>query len=58
VVGWVAGGLAAGLLIREGLALPFSQEAYAIPDVLRTTAVVHLGRELTLPVRSLEVLAR
>jgi branched-chain amino acid transport system permease protein len=57
VVGWVAGGLAAGLLIREGLALPFAQEAYAIPDVLRTTAVVHLGGDVTLPVRSLEVLA-
>src|ERR1700759_3107047 len=47
VVGWVAGGLAAGLAIRAGLALPFSQEAYAIPDVLRTTAVVHLGCGVT-----------
>ncbi len=56
VVGWVAGGLAAGLVIRAGLALPFSQEAYAIPDVLRTTAVVHLGGGVTLPVRALELL--
>jgi branched-subunit amino acid ABC-type transport system permease component len=57
VVGWVAGGLAAGLVIRAGLALPFSQEAYAIPDVLRTTAVVHLGGGLTVPVRALLLLA-
>jgi branched-subunit amino acid ABC-type transport system permease component len=56
VVGWVAGGLAAGLAIRAGLALPFSQEAYAIPDVLRTTAVVHLGGGVTVPVRALELL--
>jgi branched-subunit amino acid ABC-type transport system permease component len=56
VVGWVAGGLAAGLVIRAGLALPFSQEAYAIPDVLRTTAVVHLGGGLTIPVRALLLL--
>jgi branched-chain amino acid transport system permease protein len=57
VVGWVAGGLAAGLVIRAGLALPFSQEAYAIPDVLRTTAVVHLGGGLTVPLRALVLLA-
>jgi branched-subunit amino acid ABC-type transport system permease component len=57
VVGWVAGGLAAGLVIRAALALPFSQEAYAIPDVLRTTAVVHLGGGLTVPVRALLLLA-
>jgi branched-chain amino acid transport system permease protein len=56
VVGWVAGGLAAGLAIRAGLTLPFSQEAYAIPDVLRTTAVVHLGGGVTVPVRALLVL--
>jgi branched-chain amino acid transport system permease protein len=56
VVGWVAGGLAAGLVIRAGLTLPFSQEAYAIPDVLRTTAVVHLGGGVTVPVRALLVL--
>jgi branched-subunit amino acid ABC-type transport system permease component len=56
VVGWVAGGLAAGLAIRAGLTLPFSQEAYAIPDVLRTTAVVHLGGGVTAPVRALLVL--
>jgi branched-subunit amino acid ABC-type transport system permease component len=56
VLGWVAGGLAAGLAIRAGLALPFSQEAYAIPDVLRTTAVVHLGGGLTVPVRALLLL--
>src|SRR3954468_22635654 len=56
VVGWVAGGLAAGLAIRAALTLPFSQEAYAIPDVLRTTAVVRLGGGVTVPVRALLVL--
>ena len=34
VLGWVAGGLAAGLLVRELLGLPFAQQAYALPDPL------------------------
>jgi branched-chain amino acid transport system permease protein len=57
VIGWVAGGLAAGLLIREGLALPFSQQAYALPDVLRDAGVIQLGGDVTLPVRAIEELA-
>ena len=34
VIGWAAGGLAAGLLIRELAGLPFPQQAYALPDAL------------------------
>jgi branched-chain amino acid transport system permease protein len=32
VLGWVAGGVAAGLLLREVLGLLLPQEAYAVPD--------------------------
>jgi branched-chain amino acid transport system permease protein len=56
VIGWVAGGLAAGLLIREGLGLGFSQQAYALPDLLRDPGVIGLGGGVTLPVRALEEL--
>jgi branched-subunit amino acid ABC-type transport system permease component len=57
VVGWVAGGLAAGLLVRELLGLPFSQQAYALPDPLGSAGVLSLGGGITVPVRALEVLA-
>jgi branched-subunit amino acid ABC-type transport system permease component len=57
VVGWVAGGLAAGLLVRELLGLPFSQQAYALPDPLGGAGVLSLGGGVTVPVRAFEVLA-
>jgi branched-subunit amino acid ABC-type transport system permease component len=57
VVGWVAGGLAAGLFVRELLGLPFSQQAYALPDPLSSTSVLRLGGGVTVPVRAFEVLA-
>jgi branched-chain amino acid transport system permease protein len=56
VLGWVAGGLVAGLLVRELLSLPFSQQAYALPDPL-SSGVIGLGGGVTLPVRAFEVLA-
>jgi branched-chain amino acid transport system permease protein len=57
VVGWVAGGLAAGLFVRELLGLPFSQQAYALPDPLGSAGVLQLGGGVTVPVRAFEVLA-
>lgn len=42
-VGWVAGGVAAGLLLREGLGLLLPQEGYAIPDPLRLDALTASG---------------
>jgi branched-subunit amino acid ABC-type transport system permease component len=57
VVGWVAGGLAAGLLVRELLGLPFAQQAYALPDPLGAPGAFALGGGVTVPVRALEVLA-
>ena len=56
VLGWVAGGLAAGLLVRELLGLPFAQQAYALPDPLGSPPTIALG-EVTVPVRALIVLA-
>jgi branched-chain amino acid transport system permease protein len=56
VLGWVAGGLAAGLLVRELLGLPFAQQAYALPDPLGSPGAFALG-EITVPVRAFEVLA-
>jgi branched-chain amino acid transport system permease protein len=56
VIGWVAGGLAAGLLVRELLGLPFSQQAYALPDPLGGAGVLALGGGITVPVRALAVL--
>ena len=47
-LGWVAGGVAAGLLLREGLALLLPQEGYAIPDPLRLDALTSSG-VLSLP---------
>ncbi len=57
VLGWVAGGLAAGLLVRELLGLPFAQQAYALPDPLGSAGTLGLGGGITVPVRALEVLA-
>jgi branched-chain amino acid transport system permease protein len=57
VIGWVAGGLAAGLLVRELLGLPFSQQAYALPDPLGGAGVLGLGGGVTVPARAFEVLA-
>jgi branched-subunit amino acid ABC-type transport system permease component len=57
VIGWVAGGLAAGLLVRELLGLPFSSQAYALPDPLGGAGVISLGGGVTVPVRAFEVLA-
>ena len=55
-LGWVAGGLAAGLLVRELLGIPFAQQAYALPDPLGSPATIAVG-DVTVPVRALEVLA-
>ena len=57
VLGWVAGGLAAGLLVRELIGLVFTQQAYALPDPLGAPGVLALGGGITVPVRALEVLA-
>jgi branched-chain amino acid transport system permease protein len=57
VLGWVAGGLAAGLLVRELAGLPFAQQAYALPDPLGSPGTIGLGGGVTVPVRALEVLA-
>ncbi len=56
VLGWVAGGLAAGLLVRELLGLPFAQQAYALPDPLGSPGTIALG-EVIVPGRALIVLA-
>jgi branched-subunit amino acid ABC-type transport system permease component len=57
VLGWVAGGLAAGVLLRELLGLTFTQQAYALPDPLGSPGTLALGGGVTVPVRALEVLA-
>ena len=54
VLGWVAGALAAGLLVRELVALPFAQQAYALPDPLGSPGTIALGGGVTVPVRALE----
>jgi branched-subunit amino acid ABC-type transport system permease component len=61
-LGWVAGGVAAGLLLREVLGLLLPGEGYAVPDPLRLSGLsrdglVHLPGGTTLPVRVLGVLA-
>jgi branched-subunit amino acid ABC-type transport system permease component len=43
VPGWVAGGLAAGLLLRAVLGLLFAQQSYAVPDPLRVDALTPDG---------------
>lgn len=66
-VGWIAGGLAVALLLRESLGLALPQQAYAIPDPLRLDSLtrvvggndnglVHLPTGGTVPVRVLAVL--
>jgi branched-chain amino acid transport system permease protein len=55
-LGWLAGGVAAGLLLREVLALLLPQEGYAVPDPLRlgsltASGVVGLPFGATLPAR-------
>jgi branched-subunit amino acid ABC-type transport system permease component len=57
VLGWVASGLAVGVLVRELVGLPFAQEAYALPDPLGSPGSLGLGGGVTVPVRALEVLA-
>ncbi len=60
-LGWVAGGVAAGLLLRAVLGLLLPQQGYAVPDPLRLSALssdglLHLPGGATLPVRVLGVL--
>ena len=59
---WVAGGVAAGLLLRAVLGLLLPQQGYAVPDPLRLSSLsrdelLHLPSGSTLPVRVLGVLA-
>lgn len=61
-LGWVAGGVAAGLLLRAVLGLLLPQQGYAVPDPLRLDALTRDGLldlpgASTLPVRVLGVLA-
>lgn len=42
-LGWVAGGVAAGLLLRESLGLLLPQQGYAVPDPLRLGALTSSG---------------
>ena len=61
-LGWVAGGVAAGLLLREVLGLLLPQEGYAVPDPLRlaeltANGVVSLPGGAVLPARVPAVLA-
>lgn len=61
-LGWVAGGVAAGLLLRAVLGLLLPQQGYAVPDPLRLAGLAHDGLlqlpgDSTLPVRVLGVLA-
>ncbi|MFN2537938.1 MAG: branched-chain amino acid ABC transporter permease [Mycobacteriales bacterium] len=60
-LGWVAGGVAAGLLLRAVLGLLLPGQGYAVPDPLHLDALVadgllHLPGGTTLPVRTLGVL--
>ena len=60
-LGWVASGVAAGLLTRAVLGLLLPQQGYAVPDPLRLSSLssdglVHLPGGSTLPVRVLGVL--
>lgn len=59
---WVAGGVAAGLLLRAVLGLLLPQQGYAVPDPLRLSSLtgdglLHLPGDSTLPVRVVGVLA-
>ena len=60
-LGWVAAGVAAGLLLRAGLGLALPQQGYAVPDPLRLSALtddglLHLPGGSTVPARVLGVL--
>lgn len=60
-LGWVASGVAAGLLIRAVLGLLLPQQGYAVPDPLRLSSLssdglLRLPGGSTLPVRVLGVL--
>lgn len=58
-LGWVAGGVAAGLLLRELLGLLLPQQGYVVPDPLRLAAVsprLELPGGSALPARVLAVL--
>jgi branched-chain amino acid transport system permease protein len=60
-LGWVAGGVAAGLLLRAVLGLLLPQQGYAVPDPLRLSSLtadglVHLPGGSSLPVRAIGVL--
>lgn len=55
-LGWLAGGVAVGLLLREALGLVLPQEGYAVPDPLRlgsltASGVIELPFGTTLPAR-------
>jgi branched-chain amino acid transport system permease protein len=61
VLGWIAGGLATGLLLREALGLAFPEQAYAIPDPFRfdqlvPSGLVHVPGGGTVQIRSIVVL--
>jgi branched-subunit amino acid ABC-type transport system permease component len=61
VLGWLAGTAAAGLLLREAVAVVFPEQGYAVPDPLRldrltATGVLALPGDASLPVRTLGVL--
>jgi branched-subunit amino acid ABC-type transport system permease component len=60
-LGWVAGGVAAGLLMRAVLGLLLPEQGYAVPDPFRLgrvtdDGVLHLPGGSTLPARTLGVL--
>jgi branched-chain amino acid transport system permease protein len=60
-MGWVAGGVAAGLLLRAVLGLLLPGQGYAVPDPLHldglaADGLLHLPGGTTLPVRTLGVL--
>ena len=62
VMGWVAGGVTAGLVIRTSVAVALPAAAYAVPDPLHldditASGVVGLPGGGTVPVRVLPVLA-
>ncbi|HEX8305208.1 MAG TPA: hypothetical protein VF612_10050 [Jatrophihabitans sp.] len=61
-LGWIAGGLAAGLLLRAALGIFLPQQAYALPDPLRIDALtpgglLRLPGGSTVAVRAVCVLA-
>jgi branched-subunit amino acid ABC-type transport system permease component len=60
VLGWIAGGVAVGLLLREVLGLSLPQQGYAVPDPFRfdrltSSGLVHLPGGGTVPVRAVAV---